>query len=48
MARTLAALHCVRPGEVGLASFGKPSGYNKRQVRGLWAACFCHSAMAQW
>ena len=32
MARTLAALHSVRPADVGLASYGKPSGYNKRQV----------------
>lgn len=33
MARTLAALHSVRPADVGLASYGKLSGYNKRQVR---------------
>lgn len=32
MARTLAALHSVRPADVGLAGFGKPSGYNRRQV----------------
>ncbi|KAI7835657.1 hypothetical protein COHA_010449 [Chlorella ohadii] len=32
MARTLAALHSVRPADVGLASYGKLSGYNKRQV----------------
>lgn len=42
MAHTLAALHSVQPGQVGLASYGKPSGYNKRQVRGS----VCCSAMA--
>jgi aminoglycoside phosphotransferase (APT) family kinase protein len=32
MARTLAALHSVDPRSVGLVGFGKPSGYNRRQV----------------
>lgn len=32
MARTLAALHSVQPGQVGLQGYGKPSGYNRRQV----------------
>lgn len=32
MARTLAALHSVRPADVGLDGYGKPSGYNRRQV----------------
>lgn len=32
MACTLAALHRVQPAEVGLAGFGKASGYNRRQV----------------
>ena len=32
MARTLATLHSVQPGEVGLAGYGKASGYNMRQV----------------
>lgn len=32
MASTLAALHSVDPASVGLSSFGKASGYNKRQV----------------
>lgn len=33
MAATLAALHSVQPAAVGLARFGRPSGYCKRQVR---------------
>ena len=32
MARTLAALHSVDPRAVGLEGYGKPSGYNRRQV----------------
>ena len=32
MARTLAALHSVQPAEVGLSGYGKPAGYNRRQV----------------
>ncbi|GAB4815191.1 hypothetical protein N2152v2_002237 [Parachlorella kessleri] len=32
MARTLAALHSVDPAAVGLAGYGKASGYNRRQV----------------
>ena len=31
--RVLADLHAVDPGAVGLADFGKPSGYLERQVR---------------
>jgi aminoglycoside phosphotransferase (APT) family kinase protein len=30
---TLAALHAVDPGEVGLSGFGRPSGLGERQVR---------------
>jgi aminoglycoside phosphotransferase (APT) family kinase protein len=30
---TLADLHAVDPGEVGLADFGRPAGYAERQVR---------------
>jgi aminoglycoside phosphotransferase (APT) family kinase protein len=36
---TLAALHAVDPAEVGLADFGRPEGYLRRQVRrwyGQW------------
>ncbi|MEV4842308.1 phosphotransferase family protein [Micromonospora matsumotoense] len=36
MMDTLAALHTVDPGEVGLADFGRPEGYLGRQVR-RWA-----------
>lgn len=32
MAATLAALHSVRPADVGLSRFGRSSGYCKRQV----------------
>lgn len=32
MARTLARLHAVRPEQVGLAGFGRPSNYFKRQI----------------
>jgi len=32
MARTLARLHRVRPGEVGLADFGRPGSYFERQI----------------
>lgn len=39
MARTLAALHSVRPADVGLAGYGKLSGYNKRQVRMIVLCC---------
>ena len=31
---TLAALHSVRPADVGLLQFGRAGGYAKRQVRG--------------
>ncbi|GAA1741330.1 phosphotransferase family protein [Luedemannella helvata] len=31
--RTLADLHRIDPAEVGLAGFGRPDGYNERQVR---------------
>jgi aminoglycoside phosphotransferase (APT) family kinase protein len=33
MVDTLARLHAVRPGEVGLAEFGRPEGFLARQVR---------------
>jgi aminoglycoside phosphotransferase (APT) family kinase protein len=33
IADTLASLHAVRPGDVGLADFGRPSGFAARQVR---------------
>ncbi|MDQ0314533.1 phosphotransferase family protein [Amorphus orientalis] len=33
MARTLAALHSVRPEEVGLGDFGRPGDYFARQIR---------------
>lgn len=33
MAGTLAALHSVEPAAVGLQDYGKPTGYNRRQVR---------------
>ncbi|MGC1215382.1 MAG: phosphotransferase family protein [Micromonospora sp.] len=36
MMDTLAALHMVEPGSVGLADFGRPEGYLGRQVR-RWA-----------
>ncbi|HEX6497781.1 MAG TPA: phosphotransferase family protein [Micromonosporaceae bacterium] len=36
MVDTLAALHAVRPDEVGLADFGRPEGFLARQVR-RWA-----------
>ncbi|PCH99035.1 MAG: phosphotransferase family protein [Rhodobacteraceae bacterium] len=36
MAKTLAQLHTVRPDAVGLADFGRPSGYFARQV-GRWS-----------
>jgi aminoglycoside phosphotransferase (APT) family kinase protein len=29
---TLAALHSVRPADVGLLQYGRPEGYAKRQV----------------
>ncbi len=41
LARVLAAIHAVEPGEVGLADFGRPDGYNTRQLRrwgGQWQA----------
>lgn len=33
LVEALADLHAVRPAEVGLADFGRPDGYNDRQVR---------------
>ena len=33
MAATLAALHSVVPGKVGLGRYGRSSGYCRRQVR---------------
>ena len=33
---TLADLHAVEPGDVGLEGFGKPAGYLERQVRRWW------------
>lgn len=39
MAETLAALHAVDPAAVGLADFGRPSGYFSRQA-GLWARAY--------
>jgi aminoglycoside phosphotransferase (APT) family kinase protein len=33
MAETLARLHAVRPGEVGLGDYGRPTGYFERQYR---------------
>lgn len=39
MARTLAALHTVVPGDVGLSGYGKAGGYNQRQVRASRACC---------
>jgi len=33
---TLAALHAVVPGDVGLADFGHPAGFLERQVRRWW------------
>jgi aminoglycoside phosphotransferase (APT) family kinase protein len=39
MAETLAALHAVDPATVGLADFGRPSGYFARQA-GLWARAY--------
>jgi len=32
LATTLAALHCVKPTDVGLQGYGRPSGYSRRQV----------------
>ncbi|WP_020661445.1 phosphotransferase family protein [Amycolatopsis benzoatilytica] len=40
LADSLAALHAIRPAEVGLDDFGRPDGYLERQVRrwrGQWA-----------
>lgn len=34
MIETLAKLHAVQPGAVGLADFGKPEGFTKRQIAG--------------
>ena len=45
MAHTLAALHSVQPGEVGLGAYGKPSGYNRRQVW-RWAQQYLKSVQA--
>jgi aminoglycoside phosphotransferase (APT) family kinase protein len=33
---TLAALHAVRPDQVGLGDFGRPAGFLERQVRRWW------------
>ena len=33
MIATLAALHCIRPDDVGLATYGPPGNYFERQVR---------------
>ncbi len=32
LATTLATLHCVKPADVGLAGYGRPSGYSRRQA----------------
>ena len=45
MALTLAALHSVQPATVGLAGFGAPSGYNRRQVW-RWGQQYERSAAA--
>ena len=39
LATTLAALHSVKPADVGLDGYGRPSGYSRRQVRGC-DGCF--------
>lgn len=44
-ADTLAALHAVDPGEIGLADYGRPGGFVARQVRrwtGQWEASRTH------
>lgn len=42
MARTLAALHSVKPADVGLGDYGPAAGYNARQVR-RWARQYAAS-----
>lgn len=46
MVRTLAALHRVVPAEVGLASFGKPQGYVRRQIE-TWTRQYRASATGE-
>lgn len=48
MASTLAALHSVRPADVGLADYGKLSGYNKRQVRMIMLCCVADTQFSVW
>ena len=47
MASTLAALHSVAPGDVGLERYGRPSGYCRRQV-GSAAASPPSNAEKRW
>ena len=43
MAETLARLHAVRPEDVGLSDYGRPSGYFERQLR-RWSAQYADSS----
>ncbi|CAN5723943.1 phosphotransferase family protein [soil metagenome] len=42
MAETLAALHAVKPGDVGLADYGRPGNYFERQI-GRWSKQYAAS-----
>lgn len=42
--QTLAKLHRVRPGDVGLADFGKSTGFYTRQLRTWSAICASQAA----